>query len=233
MSASATKSEFATFLSRLDKWERTKNGSHSNLRDMTKKVQRRIAGILASLSDEESMVAFEAFGVCTICEQNKENDELNKLGTGDGISPRFRRWQTFVERHTGHKSDYQHAEYYALLAPVWNALNGTGDNPGYCMGQAIYTIRDEIGSMDIEPLLEGDRAKELRAKLIGIMMYNDALGASSMDYEDARWFGAYWRTIAPVWQMLKRDNIYDPQRVVLIIEHQRKGTPSSLMDGVL
>jgi hypothetical protein len=232
MSASATKSEFATFLARMDKWESTKHGSHSNLRDTTKKAQRRIAGILSSLTDDETMIALDAFRACTSCDENKREDELNKIGEGDGISPRFRRWQTFVERHTGHKSDYQHAEYYALLAPVWNALNGRNGKPWYCMGQAIYTIRDETNSMSITSVTEGDRAGELRNKLIGTLMYNDALGVAGFEYDDVEWFGANWERIAPVWQMLKTGN-FDRNRVEAMIDHKENGGAASISSGVL
>lgn len=232
MSASATKSEFATFLARMDKWERAKNGSHSTLRDTTKRAQRRIAGTLSSLTDDEAMVVLDAFRACTVCAQDNEDDELNKLGTGDGISPRFRRWRRFVERHTDHKSDYQHAEFYALLAPVWNALNGRNGKPGYCMGQAIYTIRDETGSMSITSVTGCYRAVELRNKLIGIMMYNDALGVAGFEYDDVEWFGANWERIAPVWQILKTGN-FDRSRVEAVIDHKENGGAASISSGVL
>jgi hypothetical protein len=232
MSASATKSEFATFLAQMDKWESTKHGSHSNLRDTTKRTQRRIAGILSPLTDGETMIVLDAFRACTTCEDNKKNDDLNKTGEGDGISPRFRRWQAFVERHMDAKSERQHAEFYALLAPVWNALNGRNGKPGYCMGQAIYTIRDETNSMSISSVMEGDRAEELLAKLIGTMMYNDALGVAGFEYDDTEWFGANWERIAPVWQMLKTGT-FDRSRVEAMIEHYENGGAASISSGVL
>lgn len=223
MSASATKSEFATFLARMDKWERTKNGSHSNLRDSSKRTQRRVAKIMSSLSEVESMIALDAFRACTVCDQSDDND---------GITPRFRRWHAFVDRQMAHKSNYQHAEFYALLAPVWNVLNGKSGNPGYSMSQAIYTIRDEVGSMDISFVMKGERAEELRAKLIGVMMYNDNLRITGMNYEDAEWCGANWERIAPVWHMLKTGD-FSRGRVEAMIEHQKSGGAVSISSGVL
>lgn len=233
MSASATKSEFTIFLARMGKWEKTKHGAHSNLRDSSKTTQRHIARIVSHLSEVETLIVLEAFRECTVCEDDKKADELNKLGEGDGISPRRRRFTRFMDRLTGHKSDVQHAAFYALLAPVWNALNGNNGSVGYCMGQAIYKIRDETRSMSIAPLFEGERAEEFKASLIGIMMYNDSRNGGGMDWDDASWFGANWNFIAPVWQILKRDQIFDPARVMLMIEHTRNGTPSSIIDGAL
>lgn len=232
MSASATKSELATFLARMGKWESTKRGAHSNLRDAAKRTQRRVAKIFASLTEDETMITLDAFRVCTMCEDDKENDDLNKLGTGDGVSRGRRRFTRFMERVTDEKSDYQHAEYYALLAPIWNALNGRNGKPGYCMGQAIYTIRDETGSMDISFVIKGKRADELRAKLIGTMMYNDALGVAGFKYDDVEWFGANWERIAPVWQMLKTGN-FDRNRVEAMIDHKENGGAASISSGVL
>jgi len=232
MRALASKDELAIFLAQMDKWEKKQDGSHSRVRDHTKRMQRKIARTVASLTDDEVMIVLSAAGACGICERHEELDRLYKAGEKVS-SPWSRLWERFAERAIDATKNHQHIQYYALLAPVWNALRGQSSDPGYCMRQAIYQIRDTTGTMSFTPVIEGERAEELRAKLIGIMMHNDALDITGLDLDDVGWFGANWERIASVWQELKRDHIYDRKRVELLINHKETGGPISISSGAL
>lgn len=221
------------FLDLLSKWEGSQQGAHSNIRDRPKHVQYKVGSILAPLTDDEMMVAFEVIGMCDQCDENKKNDALNKAGVGDGISPRRRRFINFLERNTGHKHDYEAAQYSVLLAPAWLALNGTGGDPGYSMGQATYRHRDEFLSTSPEPFLKGDRKEELLALLIGRMMQTQVGGIRGIADEDAVWFGTHWREVATVWQSLLKSDVFDRERVHLLIEQKRNGVPNSILGGAL
>lgn len=222
MFKSASKSELATFIANLDKWESTKQGSHSSLREVTKSAQRSVALIIAPLNDTEKMIVIDAFRECVSCGTDDD---------GEG-TPRSLPWSALVERTFEGKSATQHAHFYALLAPIWNKLNGRNGNPGYDMSQAIYTIRDEANSMSINTVMNGERAEELRNKLIGTMMFNDVRGDGGFDYEEIEWFGANWERVAPLWQMLKSGK-FDRSRAEAMIEHHRNGGVASISTGVL
>lgn len=216
------------FSSLMQRWEQFSK-LKSDLRRLDLLVPK-IAMLCVDLSDDEVLVVIEAIG------------EIHVSNEPGSYSParRVAKWfltplaKLVLENAPKYDAgDLRHAEYYALLAPSWNALNGLSDNPAYAMRQAMYKFRSYNDGTSTAPLRTGDEAAEQKLNLLIGWMINSSVYGRLAAESDLEWFGSRWREVSPVWKFIKDDDEISRDRAETAIKFLSEGGSPAIMSGLL
>lgn len=216
-------SDTQRMLSLTGKWEK-KTGLESNLRTMGSDLPK-IAALCADLTDEEVLVVITAIGEVI----DDDEEEVKPTLIQKVLAPVA---NAFLDSAPKYRlGALRQAEYYVILAPAWNALNGMDDSAGYAMRQATYYFRDENDGTSTEPFYAGEQAEAKRNWLTASMISYSVGGR--INKEDLDWFGANWKSYAPVWPLVKDDSTIYRSRVEAMMANLNNGGPAAISSGAL